>query len=190
MWQYTITHKLPCVVDYVRGIPAFAVHFLTRERIEGFIFDMQPQTQFNPASYAVSMSEFGGFARRAFDKLNDRDQVLGYSWNKVGKGSFADFEMFAKYAVDRLPMLTKEIFLDGVDVIDDVPDNELVSRENCSKHMRTINWRIFDSEMFRDFYRSFVGVVKRRRGLFSRERFSREQADSLLEIVGPLVKKC
>ena len=190
MWQYEKFRGLSYVVDYARGIPAFVVHFLTRERIEGFIFDMQPSTLANPNAYAISMSEVNGLARRAFDKVNDRDQVLGYSWNKIGAGSFEDFQTFAKYAADRLPMLTKEIFLDGIDVIDDVPDNELVYRENCSKRMSEINWRIFDSEMFRDFYRSFVGAVKRRRGLFSRERFSRTQVGALLEIVSPLVRRC
>ena len=189
MWQYEKCHGLRYVLDYVRGNAVFAVHFLSHEKIEGFIFDMPPQTQFNLGDYAITMSEFNGLSRRAFDKFQ-MPHALDYFWDKVGKGSFEDFEKFAKYAVNRLPILTKEIFLDGVDVIDDVPDNELIFRGACSRDMRTINWTHFDREMFRDFYRSFTGTVKQRRKILSRERFSKVQADGLLQIVSPLAERC
>ena len=104
--------------------------------------------------------------------------------------NFSDFSVVVEYAVNRLPILTKEIFLDGVDVIDDVPDNELIFRGACSRDMRTINWTHFDREMFRDFYRSFTGTVKQRRKILSRERFSKVQADGLLQIVSPLAERC
>jgi len=191
MWQYEKSLGSRYVLDYVRGNSVFAVHFLNRERLEGFIFDMQPNTQFNSGNYSISMSEFNGLMRRAFENVDVGGHKLGYEgWEKVGHGSFEDFEAFAKYATERLPMLTKEIFLEGVDVIDDVPVQGVVARPNFFQDMRTINWTHFDREMFRDFYRSFYGAVKQRRKLFSRERFSRAQKDGLLGIVEPLVERC
>ena len=191
MWQYEKSLGSRYAVDYVRGNSVFAVHFLSSERIEGFIFDMQPNTQFNPASYAISMSEFNGLSRRVFENVEISGSKLSYdNWKKIGNGSLEDFDAFAKYAVDRLPMLTKEIFFDGVDVIDDVPEQGVVARSNFFQDMRTINWTHFDREMFRDFYRSFCRAVKKRRGLFARGKFSRAQADGLLQIVRPIVERC